>query len=453
MGGGDSITELFVCGNPPYLGYSLQNNVHKDDLKSVLSSLKFYQGEKLNYLDYIAGWLLKAAEYGKYKNVTSAFVATNSICQGISVSTLWPLIFKYSQKIQFAYTSFKWSNLASNNAGVSVVIIGLTTNFRYKPTIFSTSTNGTTVSKTVDEINPYLLSGNISYIRPLFQTVSSLPSMELGNTPRDGGQLNLNFTESKLLIERNKFTERYLCPFVGAKELVRGTVRKCLWIEENNYEQAIRSSEIMNRLNLVRQMRQNSKRKTTKLLAELPHQFAEIRIGKGDSTIIVPSVTSENRPYLPVGLMHGRTIVSNSAFAIYDSPLWSLALIASKIHLVWIGTVCGRLGTGFRYSNTLGWNTFPVPKLTSKNKEDLTRAAENILLAREEHFPATIADLYKPDQMPENLRIAHEHNDEIIERIFIGRRFKNDTERLEKLFELYSKMTNQDNNKQKGTNR
>ena len=155
-------------------------------------------------------------------------------------------------------------------------------------------------------------------------------------------------------------------------------------------------------------------------------------------TIIVPGVSSERRGYLPVGYMPPRTIVSNLAFALYDAPLWNLALVASRVHLVWIATICGKLKTDYRYSNTLGWNTFPVPVLTEKNKSDLTACAENILLAREAHFPATIADLYDPERMPENLRAAHERNDEMLERIYIGRRFRNDTERLEKLFDMYS---------------
>ncbi|WDK84892.1 hypothetical protein JH311_09755 [Xanthomonas campestris pv. campestris] len=159
------------------------------------------------------------------------------------------------------------------------------------------------------------------------------------------------------------------------------------------------------------------------------------------STIIVPSVSSESREYLPCGFEPAGTVVSNAAFAIYDAPVWNLALIASRLHTVWIGAVCGKMKTDYRYSNTLGWNTFPIPPLSEKNVADLTRCAEEILLAREHHFPATIAGLYAPDDMPADLRAAHERNDEVLERIYIGRRFKNDTERLEKLFVLYTKMT------------
>ena len=184
-----------------------------------------------------------------------------------------------------------------------------------------------------------------------------------------------------------------------------------------------------------------SDRKTTKELADHPHRFGEVRQRGDEQTIVVPRVSSENREYLPVGYLPPGAIVSDSAFALYDAPLWSMALLASRLHLVWIATVCGKLKTDFRYSNTLGWNTFPVPLLTEQNKADLTRCAEDILLAREAHFPATIADLYDPDQMPENLRHAHERNNEVLERIYIGRRFRNDTERLEKLFALYAQMT------------
>jgi hypothetical protein len=175
-------------------------------------------------------------------------------------------------------------------------------------------------------------------------------------------------------------------------------------------------------------------------LAKRAHQLKLMRIGRVQ-TIVVPSVSSVRRPYLPVGLVDGTVTLTNLAFGLYDAPLWNLALIASRLHIVWIGTICGKLKTDYRYSNTLGWNTFPVPTLTEQNKADLTRCADDILLAREAHFPATIADLYDPDAMPANLREAHDRNDETLERIYIGRRFRNDTERLEKLFELYTQMT------------
>jgi len=198
---------------------------------------------------------------------------------------------------------------------------------------------------------------------------------------------------------------------------------------------------IKSRLDAVAAMRQSSSKKLTRETADRPYAFQQVRQVGSEISIVVPRVSSESRAYLPAILFSAGTIISDQAFALYDAPLWNLALIASRIHLVWIATVCGKLETRYRYSNTLGWNTFPVPPLTEKNRTDLTRTAEDILLAREEHFPATIADLYDPESMPDNLRLAHECNDEVLERIYIGRLFKNDTERLEKLFELYIKMT------------
>jgi len=191
-------------------------------------------------------------------------------------------------------------------------------------------------------------------------------------------------------------------------------------------------------------MRLASPDKGANEMASRAHQMREMNIGRSH-TVVAAAISSENRPYLPCGLIDNRTTVNNKNYALYDAPLWNMALIASRLHWVWIGTVCVRMRTDFSYSNTLGWNTFPVPTLTEKNKADLTRCAEDILLAREAHFPATIAELYEvkngESKMPDNLREAHERNDEVLERIYIGRRFRNDTERLEKLFELYTKMT------------
>ena len=217
--------------------------------------------------------------------------------------------------------------------------------------------------------------------------------------------------------------------------------RRCIWVKDDKYEAARSVKWLNSRFEAARKQRSASNRVTTKHLAGVPFRFGEVRQSGSETSIVVPRHSSENRSWLPCGHLASGTIVGDSNFAIYDAPLWNMALIASRLHLVWIGTVCGKLKTDFRYSNTLGWNTFPVPTLTAKNRDDLTACAENILLAREAHFPATIAELYDPEKMPENLRAAHERNDEVLERIYIGRRFRNDTERLEKMFELYAKTT------------
>ena len=228
------------------------------------------------------------------------------------------------------------------------------------------------------------------------------------------------------------------------KSYIRGNQRYCIWVTEEQRDLALSVSAIRDRMNRVSEFRIQSTKELTRRGANTPYEFQQVRQTGTETVIIVPKVSSEAREYLPIGLLRSGSILSDLAFALYDAPLWNMALIASRLHLVWIATVCGKLKTDFRYSNTLGWNTFPVPTLTDQNKTDLTRSAEDILLARERYFPATIAEMYDPKRMDIEfplVREAHDRNDEILERIYIGRRFKNDTERLEKLFELYTKMT------------
>jgi hypothetical protein len=265
--------------------------------------------------------------------------------------------------------------------------------------------------------------------------------MDFGSMANDDGGLLFENNLAQQAIAEKNVEVKYLRQAWGAREFIHGLPRTCLWIKDNEKEFASQNNWIARRFEITKAARLKSSRATTQKLANFPHRFGEVRQSGSEKVIIVPSVSSERRDYLPCGYKDKGAIVIAPNLALYDSPLWNMALIASRIHLVWIATVCGKLETRYRYSNTLGWNTFPVPTLTEKNKADLTRCAENILLAREAHFPKTIADLYDPEKMPANLREAHEQNDETLERIYIGRRFKNDTERLEKLFELYTKMT------------
>ncbi len=243
------------------------------------------------------------------------------------------------------------------------------------------------------------------------------------------------------MLRQDARADQFIYGYCGSHELIHSEMRYCLWIRDEEVAQAGTIPPVKARMEGVRAFRASAKAPTTRPYAAFPNRFRQIQDVAREHSIVVPSHSSENRHYLPVGLLSERFIVSNAALVIYDAALWNMALIASRMHLVWIASVCGKLKTDFRYSNTLGWNTFPVPTLTEKNKADLTRCAEDILLVREHHFPATIADLYDPENMPADLRAAHDRNDEVLERIYIGRRFKNDTERLEKLFDLYTKMT------------
>ena len=265
--------------------------------------------------------------------------------------------------------------------------------------------------------------------------------MLFGNMPRDGGNLSMNWAEREALLTHEPNAAPFICRYLGTEELINGQLRYCVWVEDGLEAEARANPALVERFDAVAVARRNSPAAATRSWASRSHRFVQVPgVGKV-STLALAGVSSETRQWLPIDLLGVGNVVSNLAFALYDAPLWNLALIASRLHLVWIATVCGKLETRYRYSNTLGWNTFPVRPLTEKNKTDLTRCAEDILLAREAHFPATIADLYDPDEMPDDLRRAHERNDETLERIYVGRRFKNDTERLEKLFEMYTKMT------------
>ncbi len=424
--------ETYICGNPPYRGSKWQSDAQKDDLAHA-----WQQHEHLaKTTDFVSGWIARYLDYSdSVPESVAAFVMTNSICQGQQASEIWPVASQRGVEIQFAHTSFKWSNLATHNAGVTVIIVGLG---RKSSKLKKLYEDGLVRECTV--IGPYLVPNRDEVVQKCNSPLCGQSQMLFGNMPRDGGHLFLDSKEATEL-RKEPSAETYVRRFVGSDELINGTQRYCLWIPDEAAEAASQNEFIAKRLALVTANRLKSDAESTRQFAIRPHRFVQIGGVARSNAILVPGVSSENRDYLPCDYVSAEYIASNKCFALYDAPLWNMALIASRLHWVWIATVCVRLEMRFSYSNTLGWNTFPIPKLTEKNKTDLTRCAEDILLAREAHFPATIADLYDPDNMPEDLRRAHERNDEVLERIYIGRRFKNDTERLEKLFDLYTKMT------------
>lgn len=432
--------ETYICGNPPYAGLSSQEKEQKADLESLFSGVSKYWKS----FDYVCGWFWKGANFLKSINGKCAFVATNSVCQGQQVPMFWPLVLTKGIRIDFAHTSYKWKNLAANNAGVTVVTIGLGFSSQQKTKLYSETNNGESYVTAVENINAYLVAGPNIYVKPQSTAPEDRQAMFWGNKPTDGGFLILNRDEASSL-SMNPQARPYLKLYYGSSEFIKGIPRTCIWVEDNQLDDAMRVVEFKERFEKVRDFRLNSTAKETRSASSYPHRFRQIQGQPGTQAIIVPIHTSESRDYLPVGLLSDDTIISNAAYALYNSKVSSLSIIASRLHLVWVATVCGKIKTDFRYSNTLGWNTFPVPKLTEKNELDLTKCSKEILIARERHFPATIADLYDPEKMPEDLKQAHDHNDEVLERIYIGRRFKNDTERLEKLFELYIEMTSKEN--------
>ena len=425
--------ETYICGNPPYRGSKWQTVEQKSDLAHAWAR----HPKLAKTTDFVTGWFARFFDYADHvPNAVSAFVATNSVCQGQQATEVWPVAFQRGCEIAFAHASFKWANLASHNAAVTVVVVGLGKKSSIPKRLYQDE-----LVKQCTAIGPYLVPDSLAYVQKANATIGQQSPMLFGNMPRDGGHLFLDADSAEALMTEEPCAAPFIKRFVGSDELIGGRLRYCLWIDGDGVESAMKSNFITGRMKLVAESRSKSDAASTRQFAKQPHRFVQIGGVARATQILVPGVSSENRPYLPCDYFTSDVIASNKCFALYDAPLWNLALVASRLHWVWIGTVCVRMRTDFSYSNTLGWNTFPVPTLTDKNTADLTRCAEDILLAREAHFPATIADLYQQDTMPANLREAHERNDEILERIYIGRRFRNDTERLERLFDLYTKMS------------
>jgi hypothetical protein len=352
---------------------------------------------------------------------------------------VWPRIWSREQEIFFAYWPFKWANNAANNAGVFVTVIGVRHRSPRPKIIFENNQR-----RVVENISPYLVAGSDIVVetakKPL---VPIFPQMIMGSMARDNGELILSPEEATSLSQEYPSAKRFLLPLLGTKEIVGGTHRFALHLQKHDEPLWSSIPPIQKRVAAVKKFREQSPAKTTNGYASVPFRFAQY-CHRDEIGLALPSVTPEERAYVTPLLLPRGVMVTNLAYLIYDFGFDSFALIASQMHIVWVRSVSGRLGSGIRYTPTISYHTFPVPTLTEQNRADLTRCAEEILLAREHYFPATIADMYDPERMDAEfalLRAAHERNDDVLERIYIGRRFKNDTERLEKLFELYTKMT------------
>ena len=428
--------ETYICGNPPYKGSNWRTAEQTRELGDLASD-KIKQWKAL---DYVSGWFLKAAKYGQSCSCSTAFVSTNSICQGSQAALLWPYVFSLGEEISFAHTSFKWANLASHNAGVSVVIVGMSSKNSPAKRLFKTENDGSVTVRTVDNINGYLLAAKNVFVGSAKSPISLDARITDGSGALDGGNLILDQSDvDKICANGAENSVEFIRPYLGSSEFIKGNLRWCLWIEDGRLTEALKNKEIANRVDAVRSFREKAGTRARTAVGR-PHKFAWINKERG-SQIIIPTVFSERREFITAGFLGDEPIINNAASIVQNPELHVFAIISSLLHITWVKAVAGKLEDRLRYTSSTCYNTFPLPALTESNKVELTRCAEDILLARESHFPTTIADLYDPDSMPESLRRAHDRNDEVLERIYIGRRFKNDTERLEKLFELYTKMT------------
>lgn len=417
---------VYVCGNPPYAGTVMLTDFQRIDRDEVLKVVP-----NNGFQDYISCWFLLGSKYIEHEfDAKLAFVTTNSITQGMQV-TLWPVIFNHDVEIAFAYDSFKWKNNASHNAGVTVTIIGLQKKQNNAKYLYSENQR-----RMVKSIGPYLVPDSMEIVVP--KKVGTLPySMDRGCQFTDGGNLILTTSEKQELISSYPEAEVLIRRLYGSDEFIKGKERWCLWISDESLDKALSIPPIKVRLEATKIFRETSKKTgdAYKLRERYwqPREFPDI----STAAIIVPLVSSERREYIPMGYLLPDTVVTNLAYTVYNAPLWLFAILTSRIHMLWDKTVAGKLETRIRYSNTLCYNTFPFPNLSENQKKALENSAMRIIEVRENHYENTMAQLYDPDKMPDDLRAAHESNDLLVDSLYRRSGFDNDSERLQELFRRY----------------
>lgn len=424
--------EIYVLGNPPYQGGTLQSTQQKEDL-----ALAFKDESVNKYLDYVSIWLYKGARFIESRHAQLGFVATNSVCQGNSVGLLWSRMKDTKTEISFAHMPFRWSNSAKANAGVTCVIIGLSKpGERPIKTLYADG-----LKREASTINSYLLpDAKDVIVLAADRNRSGLPPMVFGSMPRDGGHLLLEPWVRDEIISNWPEANQIIRRFVGASSLMRGTVRYCLWIPDDLRTVAERIPPIKDRLDRVRAFRQASKAASTRRFAESPHRFVQCAHVDAPA-IIIPRHTSERRAYIPMDFLDPSMIVADSAMAIYGAEPWLLGLLQSRMHMVWVRAVGGRIKSDMRYSAELCYNTFPSPQLSDSAETLLTQRVLEILEVREHFADKALGELYNPDQMPQSLINAHRRLDEVVEALYRRQPFSSEDDRLAFLFERYSRMS------------
>jgi len=427
--------EVYICGNPPYLGTGGRSDTQNAEQDAVMKG-RINNGARA--LDFVCNWFVLAHAYCVSKPSSKfAFVSTNSITQGSHVPTLWPYLLSGNMEIAFAYPSFKWSNLAGKSAGVSCVILGMQHEGRAQKRLFLSSGE-----LKPENINPYLMPAPNVWVTKSSKPISkALPEMMYGSKPVDGGHLHISPSERQLMVQQYPESEKFIRRLVGSQEMLKDIERYCLWIEDSLLDESLSIPPIAERIEKVRLMRLASKKAATRKSASRPHEFDENRHVDGEGTLVLPQICSEKRPYYPSALLTESEIVNNRAFIVNNCPLWVFSIISSSLHRVWLASVGGRLEDRFSYSNTLVWNTFPMPELSEDDKQALNKTAQKILNARHYHPDLTLGDMYNPDNMGPQLLAAHKENDRVLEKIFSDKPFKNDEDRLAHLFERYAEMT------------
>ncbi|MGQ4002026.1 N-6 DNA methylase [Francisellaceae bacterium CB299] len=417
--------EIYLLGNPPYLGSRNQDKSQKDDMQFVFE--KDYKS-----LDYIACWFYLGSKYIRGINAKCAFVSTNSIAQGEQVALTWPRVLKNDLEICFAHQSFKWTNNAKNNANVIVVVIGLRNRCKSEKYIFKGN-----LKLSVANISPYLTESNTIYVYPHSRPISERPNINFGNMPADGGMLLLSKEEKEKFLKEEPQSNKWIKRIVSSREFLNGQEKWCLWLEDVDQSELLLSPLTYSRVQEVKKIRLTSSRPK---LANIPHLFAQITQPKNKSFIAIPKYSSERRKYIPIGYFDSDNKTNDSCFSVATDDIYIFGLLTSKIHMVWMKAVGGKLKTDYRYSKDIIYNTFPFPNFSQKQKDTISELVYNLLDEREKHSEKTLAQLYDPDKMPAGLRETHHVLDMAIEKCYRAKPFESDEERLEYLFKMYEKM-------------
>ncbi len=480
---------LFILGNPPFVGKDKRSEEQTADMEYCCSDVPNFKT-----LDYVCAWYIKAVKLlsnkstppyeggvaaasadgvvlshgdiqrgvdadaenhptakaapllrkeGSLTNTRVAFVSTNSITQGEQVGVLWNYLLEKGVKIHFAHRTFKWTNEAPGKAAVYCVIVGFgLSDTKHKRLFDYDSPTSEPHQIEAQNINPYLVDAPNIVVTSRRNPISDVPEMIYGNKPVDGGNLFFNSrTELSEFLLHGQEAERFVRRIYGSEEFINGIDRWCLWLKNIAPDEWRGNPAILERVQAVRTMRLASKKADTRSLADTPYLFAEIRQPDNDF-LLIPRVSSQNRKYVPIGFFAAETCVNDLVSIVPNAKLYHFGVLTSTMHNAWMRQVCGRLKSDYRYSNNLVYNNFPWPKApTEKQSARITATAQGILDARAKYPGSTMAALYDPLTMPKELVDAHRANDEAVDAAYGTRRFKNELERLEFLFDLYRQYT------------
>ena len=425
--------EVYVIGNPPFLGTVGRSEQQRSDMQIVFSNFK-----KIGGLDFVACWFWKGAQYIQNSNAELALVATNSLCQGEQVATLWPPIFALGLHIHIAYQTFIWANNARDKAAVHVVVIGLSGRSKTRQLYQLVDNNWH--RKQVGNISPYLVEGSNIVVEPKSKPmIKGVPQLLFGNKPTDGGHLLMNRHERDKLLEVEPQAARWIKKVLGADEFLNSKERWCLWLADISDADLRSMPHVFNRVQKVAEARRKSPDKGARKMAERPHQFRDLN--NPDDYILIPSVSSERRIYIPIGFYDANVISTNANYIIPNGTLYEFSILTSIIHNDWMRLVAGRLKSDYRYSAKVVYNSFPWPDVTDVQRKSLINLAKSVLLIRENYPESTLADLYDPLKIPTELLEAHQALDEFVDRLYRDKPFKDATERLSCLLERYESLT------------